>query len=144
MPFTLPTHDYTPTHPSKAIVKFSDDTIVVRLISDDVEVAYRMEVTHLREWDCDLTRNASQTQEIIVDFRRTKINEFPLHNHGDEVECVKSIKFLGVYIRKDLTWVPNTTHLVGKAQQSQSFLRPNDHLPQFHYTYPLTWLTSLA
>ncbi len=39
------------------------------------------------------------------------------------MERVNDIKFLGVYITKDLTWSINTSHLPKKAQQRLVFLR---------------------
>ncbi len=39
------------------------------------------------------------------------------------MERVNDIKFLGVYITKDLTWSINTSHLAKKAQQRLVFLR---------------------
>ncbi len=45
-----------------------------------------------------------------------------LHIHGEEVENVNNIKFLGLYITNDLTWTVNTHYLVKKAQQRLFFL----------------------
>ncbi len=68
--------------------------------------------------------NTKKTKEFIVDFRRSKkTTHFPLHINGEEVERVNDIKFLGVYIMKDLTWSINTSHLAKKAQQRLFFLR---------------------
>ncbi len=47
----------------------------------------------------------------------------PLHIHGEEVENVNNIKFLGLYITNDLTWTINTHYLVKKAQRRLFFLR---------------------
>ncbi|KAI3368038.1 hypothetical protein L3Q82_026864 [Scortum barcoo] len=43
--------------------------------------------------------------------------------HGEAVERVNNIKFLGIHITSDLTWSMNTAHLVKKAQQRLFFLR---------------------
>jgi hypothetical protein len=45
-----PTHDCTARHDSNTIVKFSDDTTVVGLITHNDETAYREEVRDLTMW----------------------------------------------------------------------------------------------
>jgi len=56
------------------IVKFADDTLVIGLISNNDESAYRTDVQHLAEWCAD---NTKKTKELIVDFRRTKGGTHP-------------------------------------------------------------------
>ncbi|KAI3368184.1 hypothetical protein L3Q82_007914 [Scortum barcoo] len=64
------------------------------------------------------------TKEVIVDYRRSRRTEHaPLLIHGEAVERVNNIKFLGIHITSDLTWSMNTAHLVKKAQQRLFFLR---------------------
>ncbi|KAI3353817.1 hypothetical protein L3Q82_004854 [Scortum barcoo] len=59
-----------------------------------------------------------------VDYRRSRRTEHaPLLIHGEAVERVNNIKFLGIHITSDLTWSMNTAHLVKKAQQRLFFLR---------------------
>jgi hypothetical protein len=48
--YSLFTHDCVATHFSNSIIKFSDDTTVVGLITNNNETAYREEVTALAEW----------------------------------------------------------------------------------------------
>ncbi|KAI3360660.1 hypothetical protein L3Q82_002526 [Scortum barcoo] len=68
--------------------------------------------------------NTSKTKEVIVDYRRSRRTEHaPLLIHGEAVERVNNIKFLGIHITSDLTWSMNTAHLVKKAQQRLFFLR---------------------
>ena len=62
MLFTLFTHDCTPINTSNPIITFADDSTVVGLITDNEEMAYRLEVEHL----------VSKTKELIIDFRRTR------------------------------------------------------------------------
>ena len=82
------------------IIKFADDTIVIGLISDDDESAYRDDVKHLVRWCAsnDLVLNASKTKEIVVDFRKLKsVPSTPIVNNS-EVEIVYSFKFVGIHI----------------------------------------------
>ena len=56
------------THDSNTIIKFSDDTTVVGLITDE-ETAYREEVSDLAVWcqDNNLSLNVSKKKELILD-----------------------------------------------------------------------------
>ncbi|KAI3366931.1 hypothetical protein L3Q82_009573, partial [Scortum barcoo] len=61
----------------------------------------------------NLVLNTSKTKEVIVDYRRSRRTEHaPLLIHGEAVERVNNIKFLGIHITSDLTWSMNTAHLV--------------------------------
>ena len=70
--FSLFTHDRAATQSSNLIVKFSDDTTIVGLITDNDESAYREGVDTLTTWcqDNNLSLNISKTKEMIVDYRR--------------------------------------------------------------------------
>lgn len=126
MLFTLLTHDCAPIHPSNTIIKFADDTTVVGLITGEDETAYRHEVEHLTQWcgENNLVLNTSKTKEMVIDFRRSKVEPHaPLYIQGEIVEQVEKLKFLGVTLSNQLSWTNNTTQLVKKAQQRLFFLR---------------------
>lgn len=106
---------------SLTVVEFVDDTTVVGLISDNDETHYREEIQHLTQW-CIL--NTNKTKELIVDSRTSKKKgNAPVLIHREAVEHLDSIKFLGLHITSDLTWLLNTLHLVKKAQQKLFFHR---------------------
>ncbi|KAK3566128.1 hypothetical protein QTP86_026016 [Hemibagrus guttatus] len=94
--FTLLTHDCAVMHSSNHIIKFTDDTAVVGLISKNHESAYREEVQRLKAWckDNTLSLNIDKTKEMVVDFRRAQSDHSPLNIHGSNMEIVKSTKFL--------------------------------------------------
>ncbi|KAI3376472.1 hypothetical protein L3Q82_016933, partial [Scortum barcoo] len=123
IPIHFPNTDCSAIHSTNTIVKFADDTTIVGLISDNDETHYREEIQHLTQWcsNNNLVLNTSKTKEVIVDYRRTE--HAPLLIHGEAVERVNNIKFLGIHITSDLTWSMNTAHLVKKAQQRLFFLR---------------------
>ncbi|KAF7665153.1 hypothetical protein LDENG_00151510, partial [Lucifuga dentata] len=123
--YTLYTHDCVPSHPSNSIFKFADDTTLVGLITGGDEAAYREEVEHLSTWCLanNLLLNTSKTKEVIVDFRRTRVDHAPLYINGDVVETVSSFRFLGVHLSGELTWSVNTKAVMAKAQQRLHFLR---------------------
>ncbi|KAI3357170.1 hypothetical protein L3Q82_015627 [Scortum barcoo] len=53
-----------------------------------------------------------KTKEVIVDYRRSRRTEHaPLLIHGEAVERVNNIKFLGIHITSDLTLSMGTAHL---------------------------------
>ncbi|KAK3540183.1 hypothetical protein QTP70_027712, partial [Hemibagrus guttatus] len=51
--YSLFTYACRPVYRSKSIIEFADDTMVIRLISDNDETAYRVEVQHLVAWCAD-------------------------------------------------------------------------------------------
>lgn len=64
------------------------------------------------------------TKESIVDFRRNEQqNHFPLFIHGEAVERMCNIKYLGVNISEDLSGSINIASAVGKAQQHLYYLK---------------------
>ncbi len=70
--YSLYTHDCVTSHSSTSIVKFTDDTVVMGLISNNDKTAYLDEVERLTSWCQDncLSLNVSKTKELIVDFRK--------------------------------------------------------------------------
>lgn len=78
--YTLYTSDLTPIHPSKATIKFADDTTVVGLIAGGDETASRGEIQELSEWCTmnNLTLNTAKTKEMVLDFRRRGKDHAPL------------------------------------------------------------------
>lgn len=61
------THDST-------MMKFADDTALVRLISKNDEQAYLEEVENLTQW-CQLTNlslNVGKMKELVVNFRKVR------------------------------------------------------------------------
>ncbi len=64
---------------SITIINFADDTVVVGLISDNIEKACLEEVAHLENWcqENNLSVNVSKTKELIVDFGRKQEEELP-------------------------------------------------------------------
>ncbi|KAK3531741.1 hypothetical protein QTP70_027281 [Hemibagrus guttatus] len=113
--------DYLTGRPqSNHIIKFTDDTTVVGLISKNDESAYREEVQRLTAWckDNNLSLNVEKMKEMVVDFRRAQSDHSPLNIDGSNVEIVNSTKFLCVHLAED-----NTTSITKKAQKRLYFLR---------------------
>ncbi len=112
------------SHSSTSIVKFSDDTVIMGLISDNDKTAYLDEIERLASWCQDnslrayiLSLNVSKNKKLIVDFRKRQQRPYtPLLISGTPVERVSSFKFLGVNISEDLTWIAHIQTQVMKAR----------------------------
>ncbi|XP_062925384.1 uncharacterized protein LOC134357695 [Mobula hypostoma] len=83
-------------------------TTMVGRISDGGEVACMIEIDQLVEWCCNnnLALNVSQTEEMIVEFRKGKSREHtPVLIEGSAVEKVSGFKILVVNISEDQSWL---------------------------------------
>jgi gmma-aminobutyric acid receptor subunit gamma/cGMP-dependent protein kinase 2 len=75
--YSLFTHNCVAAHDSNTIIKFPDDTMVVGLITDEDETAYREEVRDLSVWcqDNNLSLNVSKTKLLIVEYRKQRLHQ---------------------------------------------------------------------
>ena len=66
--------------------------MVVGLITDNDETAYREVVKDLAVWcqDKNISLNVSKTKEMIVDYRKRRAEQAPIHINGAVVERVES------------------------------------------------------
>jgi hypothetical protein len=85
-------------HAVNSIIKFTDNTTVVGLITND-KTAYREEVRALAEWcqENSLPLNVNKMKELIVDSGKQQREHAPIHIDRTTGEKVKSFKFLGVH-----------------------------------------------
>ena len=115
--YSLFSHDCVAMHASNSVIKFTEDTTVVGLITYNDETSYREEVRDLAELcqENNLSLNVNKTKELIVDFRRQQREHPPIHIDGTAVEKVKSLKFLSVHITDHLKWSTHTDSVVKKA-----------------------------
>ncbi len=124
--YSLYTHDCVSSHSSISIVTFSENTVVLGIISNNDETAYLDEVERLTSWCQDnyLSLNVSKTKELIVDFRKRQQRPYtPLMISGTPVERVSSFKYLSVNISEYLTWTAHIQTQVKKARQRLYHLR---------------------
>jgi hypothetical protein len=108
--YSLFTHDYVAAYDSYTIINFADDTAGVGLITDNDETACREEVSDLAVWcqDNNLSLNVSKTEELIVDYRKQRAEQAPIHidRAGRELQ------------------VPWSTHINNVVKRSQQRLFP--------------------
>ena len=115
------------------------------LIQED-DSSYRQAVEDLIEW-CDKTYlelNVTKTKEVVINFRKAKVNMDPIVIRGQPVEIVTNYKYLGTIIDNfpslighlasvdvkqhesidnKLDWSPNIEACCKKANQRMYFLR---------------------
>ncbi|KAK3505641.1 hypothetical protein QTP70_021285, partial [Hemibagrus guttatus] len=107
--FSLYTNGCTSGHQSVKLLKFSDDTTLIGLISDGDESAYRGEIDHLVSW-CSMNNlelNSLKTVEMIVDFRKNPAPLPPVILCDSPVSSAQSFCFLDTTITKELKWEQN-------------------------------------
>ena len=91
--FVLYTADCRSKKDGNVMVKFADDTSLSGLIQED-DSSYREAVEELTEW-CDrnyLELNVTKTKEVVINFRKAKVNMDPIVIRGQPVEIVTNYK----------------------------------------------------
>ena len=86
----------------------------------------REEVRDLAVWcqDNNISLNVSKTKEMIVDYRKRRVEQAPINIDWAAVERVESFKFLGVYIANKLSWSKHNKSVVKRARQH--FFQPQE------------------
>lgn len=93
--------------------------MVIGLITDDNETAYREEMNNLTKWcqENHLSLNIDKTKELLVDLRRQGREHPPIIIDETSVERVNSFKSLSVHVNEDLTWTAHTDAVLKKTHQ---------------------------
>lgn len=98
--FTLFTNDCISSEPNQYIVKLSDDTVVLNLLTIESKMNIHQDaVDKFVNW-CDshhLQINTGKTVEMLVDPKSVG-DQRPVAIHGHDIRQVTSFKYLGVYI----------------------------------------------
>jgi hypothetical protein len=126
-------------HASNSIIKFSDDTTVVGLITNNDNTAYREEVRALGVscQENNLSLNVIKTKEMIVDFRKQQREHPRIHIDRTTVEKVESYKFLGVHITDKLKCSNYTDSDIYNTQchrKAKKIIKDNNHLSHCLFT----------
>lgn len=125
--FTLYTADFRHRSANCHLQKFSDDSAIVGLISDDDDDReYReliQDFVDWCQWNC-LQINTVKTNELVVDFRRrSHTPPTPVNIQGMDIERLDSYKYLGVHLNNKLDWTHNTMALYKRGQSRLYLLR---------------------
>ena len=123
--FTLYTNECVSSQANQYVIKFSDDTVILSLLtSEDNISSHTTGVDRFVRW-CDehhLQINVKKTQEIVVDPRSVG-DHTPITVHGHDIKQVDSYKYLGVQIDCQMNWHSHVTCLCSKIHQRLHFLR---------------------
>ncbi|KAI5093846.1 pollen-specific leucine-rich repeat extensin-like protein 1 [Silurus meridionalis] len=96
--FTVYTADFMFSSATCHLQKFSDDSAIVSLITNDADREYRGLIQNFVDW-CQRSRlqiNVGKTKELVVNFRRHKQTSLPSVNiQGKEIVRVDSYKYFG-------------------------------------------------
>ena len=80
--YSLFTHDCMARHDSNTIIKLTDDTTAVGLITDNDETAYREEARDVTLWCKDNNLYFNMQEELIMDYRKWRAEHTPIHIDG--------------------------------------------------------------
>ncbi|XDV36635.1 hypothetical protein PO909_006381 [Leuciscus waleckii] len=123
--FTLYTNDCITFEPNQYIVKFSDDTVLLSLLTKGNNInIHQVAIDKFVDW-CDshqLHINTIKTMEMLVDPRSAG-DRSPVVIHGHDIKQVTSFKYLGVSIDNDLSWRTHVADICSRTHQRLYFLR---------------------
>lgn len=122
--FTLYTNDCVSQQADQFILKFSDDTVLLQLMTADCTIDYKAAVDVFVNW-CDdhhLQINMKKTEEVIIDPKLVGDRSLIAIN-GQHVKQVYSYKYLGVYIDSELKWHTHVSSVCTRVHQRLHFLR---------------------
>ena len=101
--FILYTTDCRSIRPNRYFIKFSDDTALLSLLSND-GVGHGPVLNDFVAW-CDrsyLCLNATKTKDMCIDFRKYPPSQSDTVIHDNKVEVVDEYKYLGTTIDNKL------------------------------------------
>lgn len=124
--FTLYTNDCQSMNSSRnSVIKFSDDTVILSLLSKDMDLnIYKSEVDQVVQW-CDnhkLVLNVTKTKEMIFDPRGVG-NHSSVTVKGQDIEQVMSYKYLGILLDPQFQWSAQVGSVCTRISQRLHFLR---------------------
>ena len=94
--------------------KYIDDTTFSETILTASESKLQTLVSHWSESN-HMRVNSNKTKEMLLHVRKTSLNPTPITIAGCEIERVKHLKLLGVWLSDDLTWDYHINKLLHKV-----------------------------
>ena len=123
--FIIYTNDCRNINRNNHIIKFSDDTAILSLLTKDSDIdIYKQEIEEVVKW-CNrhnLTLNVNKTKEMIFDPRSIG-DHSTLQIEGVLVEQVTTYKYLGIQLDCQLQWSHQVEYVCSKICQRLYFLR---------------------
>ena len=121
----LYTNDCVSSQPNQYVIKFSDDTVILSLLTSESTISsHTTGVDRFVGW-CDehyLQINTKKTEEIMMDPRSIG-DHTVITIHGHDIKQVTSYKYLGVQIDCEMSWHTHVTSLCARIHQRLHFLR---------------------
>ena len=89
------------------------------------EKQYRRQIddTAKRYRQHNLILNTKKTKELIFYLRKSKHYCIPVTVNNENVEQVKTFKYLGIILSSDITWHDNVAAVTNKAHKRLFFMR---------------------
>lgn len=122
--FVLYTNECFSQHTGRHILKFSDDSVIVSLLSNDDPV-HGPVVREFIDWcfSSFMCINVSKTKEMLIDFRKNQSVISPLVIEDQAFELVHNYKYLGTNIDDKLCFDFHVDAVCKKAHQRMYFYR---------------------
>ncbi len=125
--YTLYTNDCISPSPITTYFKYSDDTAILGLLSDNNSItAYQLSISHFTQWCTDnfLELNVAKTKEMVIHTSRTPPSGLvPTSIHNQTVEQVSHFKYLGLTIDNKLTFDQHIINIHKRSQQRLHVIR---------------------
>lgn len=114
---------------------FADDTAVYRLLTtaqDQPQLQRDLRV--LEEWEdsWDMQFHPGKCNTLPISRQRDKTVAYHYKLHGQILETVNSVKYLGVTMNQDLSWDNHIDNICNKANRTLGFLRRNLRIGATH------------
>ena len=87
-------------------MKYTDDSVIAGLISDNNESTYRNRIFDIKLWseNHNLNLNVSKTKEVLFYIRKTSCHISSIFIDNVPLKCVDSYEYLGCIIDSKLTF----------------------------------------
>ena len=120
-----------PSHVQSKVRLFADDTVIYLTVkSENDSKQLQRDLTRLERWERDwqMMFNPSKCNVIKI-TRKRKPSDFTYTLHGQILETIDHIKYLGVHLSRDLRWNEHVAKVTSKANRTLGFLRRNLRTP---------------
>lgn len=122
--YTLYTNDCTSPTPITTYYKYSDDTAISALLSNQCSIsAHHSSVTHFTQWCMNnyLHINSDKTKEMVFQTPCPSLDY--IHINSKVIEQVNTFKYLGIALDNKFTFEPHITDIHKRSQQRLHALR---------------------
>ena len=101
-----------------------DDTTLAEVVPRGGQSGMQDAVNTVEQWSIvnKLQLNADKCKELVIDFKRVKHHFDTVTENSQELECVDSVKLLGVTITNTLQWNCHVLDVIQKVNKRIYFL----------------------